>query len=59
MGEVIDFIEYKEKKEILLLTDPCSRPYHHDEYIRDCVCRRCGVQVKLEGHPSKGLEWYG
>jgi hypothetical protein len=62
LGEVVDFRTYKESggKEILLLTLPCERPFHHEEYVRDLECRRCNVAVELQMHPSFDKEkWYG
>lgn len=61
MGEVVSFDAYKEGKEILLLTEPCPRPFHKEKYVKELWCRRCGVVVELSSHPSfeDGPRWYG
>jgi hypothetical protein len=60
MGEVIDFKSWADDNEILLLTDPCPRPFHNEDYVRDLECRRCWVKVELTTHPSfDSPRWYG
>lgn len=61
MGDVISFEVYKDNdKEILIVNNPCDRPFHIGDYIRNLRCVRCNVSVQLNQHPSlPEPRWYG
>ncbi len=62
MGDLVSLDHYRENKKLVVMNEPCPRPFHNKEYILKDRCERCIVSVRLVNHPSMAGEsprWYG
>jgi hypothetical protein len=60
MGHVISFQAYKDHKKMVVMEEPCERPFHREEYVVGSHCYFCEVKVTSATHPSfEGSRWYG
>lgn len=64
MGDVVSFFHYSFLREVVIMNEPCPRPFHHRPYVlnlKENRCERCNISVRLQDHPSMqdGPQWYG
>lgn len=60
---VVSFMHYKYLRRIVVMDEPCDRPFHKDDYVlalKEKRCGRCNINVKRQHHPSMDEpRWYG